>query len=196
MQPFHAEMRLPYITTSIILENTNLNDLWKKCTLQDRKAQVQFYNYFSKIMFAICMRYAHTTLEAEDILQNGFIKIFTKHNTYDGKGSLEGWIKRVMINTAIETYRKNKRTTTEYLDDNDTIQIISPLVADQIEYKDLLNLVQHLPLGYRTIFNLYAIEGYTHKEIAEMLEISEGTSKSQLSRARQWLQTKMSKQLY
>ena len=196
MQPFSLHKRLPNITTSIILENINLSNLWKECTLQNRKAQAQFYSYFSKKMFAVCMRYSHTTLEAEDILQNGFVKIFTKHNTYNGKGSLEGWMKRVMINTAIEVYRANQRKLTESIDDNESIQIESHLVADQMEYKDLLTLVQHLPLGYRTVFNLYAIEGYSHKEIAELLSITEGSSKSQLSRARQWLQTKISKQAY
>lgn len=90
----------------------------------------------------------------------------------------------------------NQRKLTESIDDNENIQIESHLVADQMGYKDLLKLVQHLPLGYRTVFNLYAIEGYTHKEIAEMLRITEGSSKSQLSRARQWLQTKISKQAY
>lgn len=196
MQPLSLQKRLPNITTSIILENINLTNLWKECNLQNRKAQAQFYSYFSKKMFAVCMRYSHTTLEAEDILQNGFVKIFTKHNTYDGKGSLEGWMKRIMINTAIEVYRANQRKLTESIDDNENIQIESHLVADQMGYKDLLKLVQHLPLGYRTVFNLYAIEGYTHKEIAEMLCITEGSSKSQLSRARQWLQTKISKQAY
>jgi len=101
-----------------------------------------------------------------------------------------------MVNTAIETYRKNQSKVTESIDDLENTNIISYLDADQTGYKDLLSLVQKLPLSYRTIFNLYAIEGYAHKEIAELLNISEGTSKSQLSRARQWLQTKLSKQTY
>lgn len=196
MQPFVTYKRLAYITTSIILEKTNLNNLWEECTLQNRKAQAQLYSYFSKKMFAVCLRYAHTTLEAEDILQNGFVKIFTKHSLYDGKGSLEGWMRRIMVNTAIETYRLNQRKITESIDQDESIQITSSLVADQTGYKDLLTLIQNLPLGYRTIFNLYAVEGYTHKEIAELLGISEGNSKSQLSRARQWLQVRMSKQMY
>lgn len=159
--------------------------------MQDRKAQAILYQYFSKKMFAVCMRYAHTTLEAEDILQNGFVKIFTKHESYTGNGSLEGWIKRIIVNTAIETYRKNAVSFTESIDENHTLHLESNIGTDQSSYKDLLNLVQQLPIGYRTIFNLYAIEGYTHKEIAEMLNISEGNSKSQLSRARQWLQQKL-----
>lgn len=142
-------------------------------------------------MFAVCMRYAHTTLEAEDILQNGFIKVFSKHHLYDGKGSLEGWIKRVMVNTAIETFRKNKANLTESLDDTNTIHLKSDIGLDNSSYKDLLALIQRLPTGYRTVFNMYVIEGYSHKEIAEILNISEGSSKSQLSRARQWLQTRL-----
>lgn len=137
------------------------------------------------------MRYAKTTLEAEDILQNGFIKIFTKHHLYNGSGSLEGWMKKIMVNTAIENYRKNQTNNTESLDNTFSTQLESPLNADHTSYKDLLALIQELPTGYRTIFNLYIIEGYSHKEIADLLGISEGNSKSQLSRARQWLQAKI-----
>lgn len=173
------------------MEKLELDKLWQECRLQNRRAQEQLYNYFSKKMFAICVRYAYTTLEAEDILQNGFVKIFTKHTLYDGIGSLEGWMKKIMVNTAIETYRKNQGKYTESIEASESIQMTSSLNADQTEYKDLLALIQQLPLGYRTIFNLYAIEGYSHKEIADLLAISEGNSKSQLSRARQWLQARL-----
>lgn len=142
-------------------------------------------------MFAVCIRYAHTTLEAEDILQNAFIKVFSKCDLYTGKGSLEGWIKRVVVNTAIETFRQNQGKYTTSLEDNEQLQLTSDVGTDQTGYKDLLRLVQQLPVGYRTVFNLYAIEGYAHKEIAEILGISEGASKSQLSRARQWLQERL-----
>lgn len=173
------------------MEKLVLEKLWERCCLQDRRAQEQLYNYFSKKMFTICMRYAHTTLEAEDILQNGFVKIFTKNNLYDGSGALEGWMKRIMVNTAIETYRKHQGKYTEQIDEIETLEANSSFNADQTGYKDLLSLIQELPTGYRTIFNLYAIEGYSHKEIASLLTISEGSSKSQLSRARQWLQTRL-----
>lgn len=159
--------------------------------MQNRGAQAQLYSHFSKKMFAVCMRYAHTTLEAEDILQNGFIKIFSKHHLYDGKGSLEGWIKRVIVNTAIETFRKNQNKYHESIEDSAHLHLTSDVGTDQTGYKDLLQLVQRLPAGYRTVFNLYAIEGYAHKEIAEILGISEGASKSQLSRARQWMQERL-----
>ena len=173
------------------MENINLNTVWEGCKVQDRHAQNLLYSYFSKKMFAVCMRYAQNTLEAEDILQNGFVKIFTKQHLYTGEGSLEGWIKRIIINTAIENYRKNKDKFTESIEENLHDVFVSHVGTDQSSYKDLLVLIQQLPLGYRTVFNLYAIEGYSHREIAEMLEISEGNSKSQLARARQWLQKKL-----
>ena len=145
-------------------------------------------------MYVVCLRYAQTTLEAEDILQNGFIKVFTKHHLYDGKGSLEGWVKRIMVNTAIESYRQSKEKFTDSIEEHHENTIHSHFSSDLTSYKDLLKLIKELPQGYRTVFNLFAIEGYSHKEIAEMLQISEGNSKSQLSRARQVLQQKLIKE--
>ena len=176
------------------MENINLNRIWQGCQAQDKKSQAQLYSIFSKKMFVVCLRYAQTTLEAEDILQNGFIKVFTKHHLFDGKGSLEGWIKRIMVNTAIESYRQSKEKYTDSIDEQHENTIHSHLTSDTSSYQDLLKLIKELPLGYRTVFNLYAIEGYSHKEIAEMLGISEGNSKSQLSRARQALQQKLIKE--
>lgn len=176
------------------MENINLNRIWQGCQAQDKKAQAQLYNYFSKKMFAVCLRYAQSTLEAEDVLQNGFIKVFTKYHQYDGKGSLEGWIKRIMVNTAIESYRQSKEKFEDSLEEQHENTFQSHFTSDTTSYKDLLKLIKELPLGYRTVFNLYVIEGYSHKEIAEMLNISEGNSKSQLSRARQALQQKLIKE--
>jgi len=178
------------------LENIKLNKIWEGCKVQDRKAQNQLYQYFSKRMFVVCMRYAQTTLEAEDILQNGFIKVFTKHTLYTGKIPLENWIKRIMINTAIDIYRQNQNRQTESIEEKNSIHIESTIGTDQTSYKDLLNMIRELPIGYRTVFNLYIIEGYSHKEIADILNISEGSSKSQLSRARHWLQTKLQEHNY
>ena len=176
------------------MENNNLNSIWQGCQAQDKKSQALFYNYFSKKMYVVCLRYAQTTLEAEDILQNGFIKVFTKHHLYDGKGSLEGWVKRIMVNTAIESYRQSKEKFTDSIEEHHENTIHSHFSSDLTSYKDLLKLIKELPQGYRTVFNLFAIEGYSHKEIAEMLQISEGNSKSQLSRARQVLQQKLIKE--
>ncbi|GGE25353.1 RNA polymerase sigma factor [Sphingobacterium cellulitidis] len=145
-------------------------------------------------MYALCIRYAKDQDDAADILQNGFIKVFKKCELFEGKGSLEGWIRKVMVNTAIESHRKNKVRflSTEELTGHE-IEQAGSFSLTHLDYKDLLVLIKKLPMGYRTVFNLYAIEGYNHKEIAEMLEISEGSSKSQLSRARSWLKERIQK---
>jgi RNA polymerase sigma factor (sigma-70 family) len=175
------------------LENLSIDSIWKKCLIGDRKAQYHLYQLFSKKMYVVCLRYANDSLEAEDILQIGFVKVFTKSHLFSDHGSLEGWIRKIMVNTAIEIQRKNKISYVETLESDHIQETPSHTHSDHLHYKDLLSLVHQLPLGYRTVFNLYAIEGYAHKEIAEMLNISEGNSKSQLSRARQWLQTRLLK---
>lgn len=174
------------------MELTEIENIWERCLQNDRRAQEEIYNLFSSKMFGMCKRYAQSNAEAEDILQNGFIKVFTKARLYDGKGSLEGWIRRVMVNTAIESYRQRKISFVEMTDPEAT-QLKSMLDADNTGYTDLLRLVASLPLGYRTVFNLYVVEGFSHKEIAAMLGISESSSKSQLSRARNWLKDKLAK---
>lgn len=175
------------------MENLSIDSLWKKCLIGDRKAQYHLYHFFSKKMFIVCLRYAKDSLEAEDILQIGFVKVFTKGHLFSENGSLEGWIRKIIVNTAIEIQRKNKITYVESLDNEALLEVPSNTATDQIHYKDLMSIVHQLPIGYRTVFNLYAVEGYSHKEIAEMLNISEGNSKSQLSRARQWLKTRLLK---
>lgn len=174
------------------LENTDLDLIWNACLAEDRKAQFKLYQLFSSKMFAVCLRYARDQDEAADILQTGFIKVFSKSHLFDHKGSLEGWIRRIMVNTAIEMHRKNKTNFLETLQEqHHSIPESQQRSDDNIHYKDLMQLVTKLPMGYKTVFNLYAIEGYSHKEIADMLIISEGNSKSQLSRARQWLKEKL-----
>lgn len=166
--------------------------IWEKCRQSDRRAQAEIYNLFSSKMFGVCLRYAQNNVEAEDILQTGFVKVFMKGHLYDGKGSLEGWIRRIMVNTAIEHYRQRKASFVEMTESEATC-MKSSLEADNTGYKDLIHLVNTLPLGYRTVFNLYVIEGFNHKDIASMLDISESNSKSQLSRARGWLKEKLIK---
>jgi RNA polymerase sigma-70 factor (ECF subfamily) len=143
-------------------------------------------------MMGVCMRYATNRTDAEDILQMGFVKMFQKMDEFKNTGSFEGWVRRIMVNTAIELYRKNVRLlNTVELDG--VIEVDDVNALNQLAVKDLMHLVQNLPDGYRMVFNLYAIEGYSHKEIAEQLGISEGGSKSQLSRARIYLQEKIRK---
>ncbi|MCL7988325.1 sigma-70 family RNA polymerase sigma factor [Sphingobacterium sp. lm-10] len=173
---------------------TNIDMVWEGCKKQDRKAQAALYHHFSSKMFSVCLRYAKDHLEAEDILQNGFVKVYTKHHLYDGTGSLEGWIRRIMVNTAIEVYRKRKIVYMDLQEEgNGASHIVSTFQADQTGYKDLLQLINQLPVNYKTIFNLYAIEGFSHKEIADNLSITETNSKSQLSRARSWLKERLTK---
>ncbi|MFZ4261798.1 RNA polymerase sigma factor [Sphingobacterium sp. HJSM2_6] len=176
------------------MEPAKLNHIWEKCQANDRQAQFSLYQLFAPKLYAICIRYAQDEDEAQDILQNGFVRIFHKAHQFEGTGSLEGWIKKIMIHTAIEQFRKNKKQfIVRESDLNYSYEQFSSYELDQFEYKDLLAMIKTLPLGYKTVFNLYAIEGYSHKEIAEMLQISEGNSKSQLSRARQWLKARIIK---
>lgn len=149
---------------------------------QDAGAQRQLYERYSRRMFGVCMRYAKSQEEAEDLLQEGYLKVFQKISSYKNQGSLEGWIRRVIINTALDYLRRQKINWTgiEHMPE----QAEAPPVLDHLHVKDLLQVIQQLPAGFRTVFNLYAIEGYTHKEIGELLGISENTSKSQYSRAR------------
>ena len=144
-------------------------------------------------MFGVCMRYTNDYHIAEDILQEGFIKVFKNIGKYRGEGSFEGWVRRIFVNTSIEHYRKkvNLYAVTEI--ENDNIKTYNGDVIDQLQEADLLKMIGELSIGYRTVFNMYVIEGYSHQEIAEMLGISEGTSKSQLSRARMLLQEKVEK---
>lgn len=159
------------------------------CCKQDRKGQEMLFKMFSSKMLGVCSRYADSSEEAEDILQEGFIKIFQKMDTFRSQGSLEGWMKRIMVNTALDSFRKNKNL--RYQIDIESIEYTSgeiPSVMGTMGAKELLKLIKTMPAGFRTVFNLYAIEGYTHKEIGEMLGITESTSKSQYSRARVFLQ--------
>ncbi len=170
---------------------TNLEDCIHKCSSGDRKAQTALYNHFSARMFGVCLRYSRDITEAEDNLQEGFVRIFTKIDQFGFKGSFEGWMRRIMVNTSLEKYRKNSHLNPVedmgiYEGNSFTEDTISGISAG-----DLLKIVQKLPPRYRMVFNLYAIEGYSHQEIGKLMNISEGTSKSNLSRARVILQKKV-----
>jgi len=159
----------------------------------NRRMQEELYKRFSPRMYAVCLRYAGNAEEAEDILQEGFIKVFKKLNSFRSEGSFEGWVRRVFVNTAIEHFRKKRYLQPVTEKEENTIEGKYFSVLDELAEKDILALVQELSPGYRTVFNMYVVEGYTHKEIADMLEISEGTSKSQLSRAKVILQDMVKK---
>jgi RNA polymerase sigma factor (sigma-70 family) len=167
-------------------------ELIEKCLERDPRAQEFLYKRFSRRMYGVCLRFARNTLEADDILQEGFIKVFSYLKDFRQEGSLEGWIRRTIVNTAINYYNSKQNEWHETSIDkavtyhSDTEDILQKIAAG-----DLLNLIQELPEGYRMVFNLYVIEGYNHQEIGEMLKISENTSKSQLSRARMALQERL-----
>jgi RNA polymerase sigma factor (sigma-70 family) len=161
-----------------------IDDLMEGCKAGNRKMQELLYTQTASKMLAVCMRYAKDRMEAEDSLQVGYIKVFQNIGTYRGGGSFEGWMRRIMVNTAIESYRKNLRSLNVVPIDDAFEQPSTGLDLNRLGMEDLLKVIQGLADGYRIVFNMYAIEGYSHKEIAETLGISEGASKSQLSRAR------------
>jgi RNA polymerase sigma factor (sigma-70 family) len=174
-------------------QNITESDLIHGCIHGDRRMQEELYRRFSPRMYAVCLRYAGTAEEAQDILQEGFIKIFKKLTSFRGEGSFEGWIRRIFVNTAIEHFRRKKYLQPVTEREENTLEGNYISVLDELAERDILELVQQLSPGYRTVFNMYVVEGYTHKEIGDMLGISEGTSKSQLSRAKVILQEMVKK---
>jgi RNA polymerase sigma factor (sigma-70 family) len=170
-------------------------DLIEGCLAGERRMQEELYRRFSPRMYGVCLRYAGNTEEAEDILQEGFIKVYKKLGSFRREGSFEGWIRRIFVNTAIEHFRRKTYQQTITEQHENTLEGSNLSVLDNLGEKDILKLVQDLSPGYRTVFNLYVVEGYTHKEIGDLLGISEGTSKSQLSRAKVILQNMVTKYL-
>lgn len=170
-----------------------IEELIKRCRSGERKAQELLYKQLASKMMGVCMRYATDRMEAEDMLQNGFIRVFQKLNDYRGEGSFEGWVRRIMVHSSIEYYRKHHKMM-QIVDMNEAGEPpVNPLAAAKLDAKDLMALIQQLAPGYRIVFNLYAIEGYSHREIGEMVGITEGASKSQLSRARTILKEQIAK---
>jgi RNA polymerase sigma factor (sigma-70 family) len=159
--------------------------LVKDCIKQKPLAQQQLYQHFAPVMLGVCYRYTKSIQDAEDVLQEAFVKVFLHINTCNFTGELGAWIRRIMVNTALNYLKRNKKYRTEMVFTEMPLHPVSNQNPDvNLEAKQLAELVRQLPTGFQTIFNLYAIEGYTHVEIGEMLGISEGTSKSQYARAR------------
>lgn len=152
-------------------------------------AYKKLYELHAPIMMSVCMRYVNDRETAKDILQEGFIKVFTKFHTYSGKGSIGGWMRRIFVTTALEYLRQNNALRLSVsLEGNDTMEYSDVSALDQLSADEIMECIAKLPDGYRTIFNLFAIEGYTHSEIAKMLNIQESTSRSQFLRGRKVLQ--------
>lgn len=165
------------------------HDLVRRSLKGDASAQRSLYERYKVPMFRLCLRYARDWPEAEDILQDGFVKVFTDLKNYRFEGALGGWIRRVILNAALMHVRRQKRLfSVESLDYAVELDSGGDVLAE-LNAKALTKLLQQLPTGYRAVFNLYAVEGYSHKEIADMLEIDEGTSKSQLFKARKQLRS-------
>jgi RNA polymerase sigma factor (sigma-70 family) len=169
----------------------DLGHIIKGCIAGKNTSRELLYKLYSGKMWAVCLRYARDYDQAKDILQDGFVKVFEKISQFEGRGHFEGWLRRVIVNTALSEYRKQRHLTFE---------ANSPISADEeaeenvecdISAQELMEIIQELPPQYKMVFNLYAIEGYSHKEIADTLNISEGTSKSNLSRARDILKKKI-----
>ena len=169
------------------------DELIDGCLLGHQLAQKQLYEKYAARMMAVCLRYAQTTFEAEDVLQEGFLTVFRTLGSFRRECPLEFWIRRVMINAALRQHRRNAPLVA--VSDGDYPENLSSeeFTFSNYAYGELLAVVQELAPRYRLVFNLYAIEGYTHKEIGELLNISEGTSKSQYARARVVLQTKLAR---
>lgn len=164
------------------------------CKKQDGSSQKKLYQQFAGRMMVICMRYASSTQEAEDILQEGFIRIFKYIKDFRGEALISTWMTRIMVNTALNAKRKKLYMLPMHDVENAGLHEAEEISLSSFHLSELLSMVQALPEGCRVIFNMYAIEGYTHKEIAEMLNISEGTSKSQYARARQLLQKSLNRE--
>lgn len=171
---------------------TELAELIDGCKRNQRQAQDALYKRFSRMSYGVCIRYTGNQYDAEDVMQEAWVKVFTHIETYSKDNSFEGWVRRIMINTAITHYRRNlKHAFQDDVEDVPWLEDHSSNPGGDFTREELLKAINKLPNGYRMVFNMYVVEGYKHKEIAEMLEIDINTSKSQLSRAKKCLQKEL-----
>ncbi len=187
MQLYERKMSLNY-------EMKEDTTLVQACLKGDPRAQKALFEKFAAKMFAVCLRYMSNHDDAQDALQDGFVKVFSKLIDFKNEGVLEGWIRRVIVNTCLDAIRKNAKTKFDVsLDDVSYKLDYIDTGMEHLEVEELMKLIQSMPNGYRIVFNLYAIEGYTHKEIGERLGVNENTSKSQYLRARAFLRERLEK---
>lgn len=159
------------------------------CLNNDPSAQRELYNRYSPKMLSVCYRFANSREDAEDMLQEGFIKVFTQMHTFQNKGAFEGWIRRIIVHTCINFLKKNKKFSNSIdLEQADYLEVKEETMPSVMQARQIIECIRLLPLGYRTVLNLYAMEGYSHKEIADMLDIEESTSRSQYTRAKSMLE--------
>ncbi len=175
----------------LLVNGRTEKDLIKACLQGDRIAQRDIFNMYAGKMMAVCLRYSRHKQEAEDILQDSFVKVFTYMKDYEHVGSFEGWIRKIIINTAIKNNTKKSVSHEDIGLENVKEDSAGPEIFSLLSEEELVKLISSLPDGYKMVFNLFAIEGYTHKEISELLNIEESTSRSQLVKARRILQDKV-----
>jgi RNA polymerase sigma factor (sigma-70 family) len=189
MQPFSGN-------SGLFRQVESMDDysLVKECVKGSQRAQRALFERFAPKMLTVCLRYSKDQEQAEDILQDGFVKVFMKLSDFKMEGSLEGWIRRIMVNTALDQIRKNLKTLGDVSTDDVAYRLdTNDHIAENLMAEDLMKLIQQLPEGYKVVFNMFAIEGYSHAEIAEQLGVTESTSKSQYSRARAYLRERIEK---
>ena len=186
-------MQLSY--GGIVLNSGNQSEIMTEdallhgCLKNNAAAQKALYLKYCSKMLVVCYRYAHNKEDAEDMLQEGFIKVFSQIHTFENRGALEGWIRRIIVHTCINNLKKNKRFNESVdLIHANSIQVREENIPSIIQAKEVVECIRLLPIGYRTVLNLYAIEGFSHKEIASMLDIEESTSRSQYTRAKAMLE--------
>ena len=165
-------------------------DIVQGCIDGKRQSQQLLYDTYSRKMLGVCMRYSSTKPEAEDLLQEAFVKVFLNIKSFKFSGSFEGWIRRIVVHNAIRNYHKNKLEDESTQTINDaTLSMSNDVdVLDKLSEKEIVETIMQLPVGYRTVFNLFFVEGYDHREIGQMLQINESTSRSQLTKAKKMLQ--------
>ncbi len=183
-----SEIRFKSILYKNKVQHLDLNDIIEGCLSNDRDCQKALYDMYASQVLGICRRYASHDLEAEDMLQEGFLNLFTSINQYNGSGPFESWMRRVIVTTCLRIIRKRSARRDITGVDFSNIAKVEPKILSQLSAETLLEMINQLPEGYKKVFNLFAIEGYKHHEISEMLGIHEGTSRSQLLKARKILQ--------
>ena len=171
----------------------NEKKLIQGCINEEKSARKYLYDFYSPKMYYVCLRYARHASEAQDMLQDGFIKVFDNISSFKSNGSFEGWIRRIIVNTALNYCRKSSFKQEQLGIEDYQDKVVKSKAVSNLGEKELLALIQKLPDGYRMVFNLYVIEGYSHKEIGEMLDITESTSRSQLAKSRKWMQNELEK---
>ncbi len=166
-------------------------ELIRGCAKNDRTSQKKLFDTYAGKFMAIAKRYMKEDMLAEDVLMEGFYKIYSNIKSFKGDGSFEGWMRRIIVNTAINKIRKDKKEMLDYQEELTDKKGVEMMYVETMSANDMMAMIEKMPLGYRTVFNMYAIDGFTHKEIATELGIDEGTSRSQLSKARKFLQVRL-----